>query len=81
VDSLGWVYYRLGKLDKAAIHLERSIELQPGDPHIYDHLGDVYRAQKNYSKALDIYSKAYQMFKNKKKKSVVKKKINALKKK
>ncbi len=81
MDSLGWVYYRLGKLDKAAVHLERSIELQPGDPHIYDHLGDVYRAQKNYSKALDIYSKAYQMFKSRKKKSAVKKKINALRKK
>jgi len=81
MDSLGWVYYRLGKLDKAAMHLERSIELEPGDPHIYDHLGDVYRAQEKYSDALDTYSKAYQMFKNKKMKSAIKKKINELKKK
>ncbi len=42
VDSLGWVYYRLGDFDKAVEHLERAIELQPGDPVINDHLGDAY---------------------------------------
>ena len=40
VDSLGWVYYRLGEFDKAAFYLERAVELEPGDPIINDHLGD-----------------------------------------
>ena len=42
VDSLGWVYYRLGKLDAAIEQLEQAVELEPGDPVINDHLGDAY---------------------------------------
>lgn len=40
VDSLGWVYYRIGQYEKAASYLERAVELRPGDPVINDHLGD-----------------------------------------
>ena len=42
VDSMGWVYYRLGDYDKAVTYLERAVELRPGDPVINDHLGDAY---------------------------------------
>jgi len=42
VDSLGWVYYRLGDYQEALKHLERAVELKPDDPTINDHLGDVY---------------------------------------
>ncbi len=42
VDSLGWVYYRLGKYDQAVQQLERAVELRPADPTINDHLGDAY---------------------------------------
>jgi tetratricopeptide (TPR) repeat protein len=42
VDSLGWAYYRLGKLAEATVELERAVELRPEDPTINDHLGDVY---------------------------------------
>ncbi|AXS41129.1 tetratricopeptide repeat protein [Breoghania sp. L-A4] len=42
VDSLGWVYYRLGQYDKAVAELERAVELRPEDPIINDHLGDAY---------------------------------------
>lgn len=42
VDSLGWVYYRLGKYQKAVSFLERAVELRPADSVINDHLGDAY---------------------------------------
>ena len=42
VDSLGWVYYRLGDYEKAVRELERAVELRPEDPVINDHLGDAY---------------------------------------
>lgn len=42
VDSLGWLYYRLGDFQKAARHLERAVELRPQDATINDHLGDAY---------------------------------------
>lgn len=42
VDSLGWVYYRLGRFEEAVEQLERAVELRPMDPTINDHLGDAY---------------------------------------
>ena len=42
VDSLGWVYYRLGEYENAVEYLERAVELRPQDPVINDHLGDAY---------------------------------------
>ncbi len=44
VDSLGWVYYRLGRYDEAVMQMERAVELEAVDPVINDHLGDVYWA-------------------------------------
>jgi tetratricopeptide (TPR) repeat protein len=41
MDSLGWVYYREGKLDQAEDLLIRAVE-QTKDPTVHDHLGDVY---------------------------------------
>ena len=45
LDSLGWVNYRLNKLDEAEVNLRQSIERIHGDPTVYDHLGDVYLKQ------------------------------------
>ncbi|MEL6952956.1 MAG: tetratricopeptide repeat protein [Pseudomonadota bacterium] len=42
VDSLGWVLYRLGRVEEAVEPMERAVELLPTDPIINDHLGDVY---------------------------------------
>jgi len=35
------VLYRLGRYDEAIIHMVRAAELEPLDPIISDHLGDV----------------------------------------
>jgi len=43
LDSLGWVYFRLNKLDEAEQQLTRSLQLSAEkDPTIHDHMGDVY---------------------------------------
>ena len=39
-DSLGWVYYRLGRYPEAVVQMERAVELLPLDPVVNDHLGD-----------------------------------------
>ncbi len=44
VDSLGWVYYRLGRYDEAVVQMERAVELEAVDPVVNDHLGDVFWA-------------------------------------
>ena len=43
VDSMGWVYYRLGRLEEARRLLERAAELTGNDPVVREHLGDVYK--------------------------------------
>ncbi|MEE8320312.1 MAG: tetratricopeptide repeat protein [Gammaproteobacteria bacterium] len=40
LDSMGWVLYRLGKLDEAVEHLRKALELR-NDPEIAAHLGEV----------------------------------------
>lgn len=42
IDSLGWAFYKLGRLSEAVETLERAVMLLPGDPEINDHLGDAY---------------------------------------
>lgn len=42
VDSLGWAYYKLGRVEEAVATLEEAVRLLPNDPEINDHLGDAY---------------------------------------
>ncbi|WP_152658679.1 tetratricopeptide repeat protein [Devosia chinhatensis] len=42
IDSLGWAFYKLDRLDEAVETLERAVMLLPSDPEINDHLGDAY---------------------------------------
>ncbi|WP_152662650.1 tetratricopeptide repeat protein [Devosia soli] len=42
VDSLGWAFYKLGRIDEAVETLERAVMLLPNDAEINDHLGDAY---------------------------------------
>jgi tetratricopeptide (TPR) repeat protein len=42
LDSLGWVYYRLGKLEQAEGLFVQALEKIGTDPTVHDHLGDVY---------------------------------------
>ncbi len=41
LDSLGWIYFKKGNLDKAKEYLEKAIA-NIKDPEIYEHLGDLY---------------------------------------
>jgi tetratricopeptide (TPR) repeat protein len=42
IDSLAWVYYRMGETQKALDELKKAISLVPDDPVIHEHLGEVY---------------------------------------
>jgi tetratricopeptide (TPR) repeat protein len=56
-DSMGWGYYRLGKLDKSAEFLRRAFATNP-DPEIAGHLGEVLWAQGNKAEAKKILQDA-----------------------
>ena len=52
LDSLGWVYYRLGRLDEAERYLRLALERVPRDPTVNDHLGDVLYRQGKIKEAI-----------------------------
>jgi len=52
LDSLGWVYYRMGKLEEAERYLRQALERVPRDPTVNDHLGDVYFRQGKLKEAI-----------------------------
>ncbi len=59
LDSLGWAYFKLNKLDLAEVNLEKAARLITGDPTIHEHLGRLYlqmgkrvQAQQEWERAL-----------------------------
>ncbi|RUM41019.1 MAG: hypothetical protein DSY70_02115 [Desulfobulbus sp.] len=74
-DSLGWVYYRQGRLKEAVKALEQAIKLSPDDPSILDHLGDVYLEIGRSDDALEMYKRAFQLFDKKKDRQRLQEKI------
>ena len=44
IDSLGWVYFKLGRFREAVEPLESAAALEATDPIVNDHLGDAYWA-------------------------------------
>ncbi|MCU0651064.1 MAG: tetratricopeptide repeat protein [Candidatus Omnitrophica bacterium] len=74
-DSLGWVYFKQGKIKEAAAELEKAKDLLD-DPVIYDHLGDVYLKLKDTGRAKDNWLKSLKLDGSQEK---VKKKLESIK--
>ena len=80
-DSLGWVYYRLGKIDQAIKELEEAVKLSPDDAAIREHLGDVYLESGRVQEALQTYKKAVKLsVEDEKEKKRIQEKIRILEK-
>lgn len=58
LDSLGWGYYKLNKLDLAEEYLEKAIKYLPNNPVIFDHLGDVYYKKGKIKEAIKNWQQA-----------------------
>lgn len=43
LDSLGWVYFKLGKYDLAEDNLNKAASHMGSDPTVQEHLGDLYQ--------------------------------------
>ena len=61
-DSLGWVYFRLGRLQEAVRELKKALALANEDAEIWEHLGDVYVAMGKTEEALHAYEQAVKRF-------------------
>lgn len=59
IDSMGWVHYRLGNLDKALEYLQRAYALQP-DAEVGTHLGEVLWVMGKHAEAQRLWREASQ---------------------
>lgn len=61
IDSLGWVWFRLGRYEEAVTQLEKAAELSPDEPVILEHLGDAYLAAGRRDEALRAFREALEV--------------------
>ncbi|MBS1153444.1 MAG: hypothetical protein H6Q89_5142 [Myxococcaceae bacterium] len=85
LDSLGWVYFRRGELEKAVETLQRANTVSPNEPTINEHLGDAWaKAQKKkdaaeaYQRALNALKEDPDLAESKGQRSGIEKKLKAL---
>lgn len=58
IDSLGWLYFRQGKLELAEKYLSDAVNLLPTDSTVHEHLGDVLARRGANDRALASYRTA-----------------------
>ena len=78
-DSLGWVYYRLGRYQEAVAELEKAAAKEPA-ARVFDHLGDAQLKAGHPDKAADAWRRgrrAYRKDKEAQKAEEMEKKIKS----
>ncbi len=58
LDSLGWAYFKLGKLVEAEKYLKNALRFDNSSSTIHEHLGDVYQKQGKPDLAKSAWQKA-----------------------
>jgi tetratricopeptide (TPR) repeat protein len=58
LDSLGWAYFRQGKLELAEKYLNDAARILPRDATVHEHLGDVIAKRGDATRALSLYRAA-----------------------
>jgi tetratricopeptide (TPR) repeat protein len=61
MDTLGWVYFKLGRFDEARDALEKAVGMLPADPVVLEHLGDALRALRQDRQARAAYEQALEI--------------------
>ncbi|MBV9493296.1 MAG: tetratricopeptide repeat protein [Acidobacteria bacterium] len=80
LDSLGWAYFRQGKLDLAEKYLADATRLLPRDATVHEHLGDVFAKRGDLTRALTAYRAALDLDPEKKDEEKLRTKIAELEK-
>ena len=61
LDSLGWLYFRMGRIDSAEKNLREAARREPTDPTIVEHLGDLEMKQGDVSAAIRYWEEALEL--------------------
>jgi tetratricopeptide (TPR) repeat protein len=58
LDSLGWAYFKLGRLDEAETHLKTAALQLPRDSAVQDHWGDLLAKLGRHAEAVRVWQRA-----------------------
>ncbi|MCS7212382.1 MAG: tetratricopeptide repeat protein [Chloroherpetonaceae bacterium] len=61
LDTIGWVYFKLGNYEEARIWIEKALSAGRESPAVLEHLGDVYHKLGKPDKAREFWQRALQM--------------------
>jgi tetratricopeptide (TPR) repeat protein len=59
LDSLGWAYFKLGRIEEAIAKLEEASRLDDTSANIHEHLGDAYRKKGSIEQARRCWQRAF----------------------
>ena len=79
LDSLGWAYFRLGKLAEAESNLKEALRIDSSSGTIHEHLGDVYQKQGKTDLARSSWNRAASLFSESKDVTRIKRKLESAK--
>lgn len=74
-DSLGWLYFKLGRYEESEKHLLMANRIQKSDPVILEHLGDLYVKMGDVETARDYYRQSIQVAESKEESRKIQKKL------
>ena len=61
LDTMGWIFYRQGRYRDALAPLTKAATLDPDDPTITEHLGDLYLKLDQPQQAVKYWTASYQL--------------------
>jgi tetratricopeptide (TPR) repeat protein len=79
LDSLGWVYFKMNRLELAEEYLKKAVIFTNNDASIHDHLGDLFFKTKRLDDARREWAKAVELSDDREEIDRVKKKLDGTK--
>jgi tetratricopeptide (TPR) repeat protein len=79
LDSLGWAYFKLNRVNEAETYLKKALDRVRKDPTIHEHLGDVYYQKGQYADAKAAWETSVANGQDEEESRKVRKKIDDLK--
>jgi tetratricopeptide (TPR) repeat protein len=61
LDTIGWVYFRLGDYKQAEMYVKKAIDKGEVSPVVHEHLGDIYYMMKDVERAVEQWKIALKM--------------------
>ena len=61
LDTIGWIYFKLGDTEKAKTYIEQSLEIDGKSATVLEHLGDIYKKMGDLKKAGEYWNKALEI--------------------